>query len=563
MLIKYYLEQGKKIQNDDFLLLFLFLFFCKICSIPIFCFLKNFAMSQSLTNFRTIVLLRELSLLKKSTDFPFSQSKLKKFLKSPFFNENQNIVALYEYIEKYQNRESKLTREHICKHLSISPKKESPLNKLLNKLTELIIQFLQHTDLQNNEYSFQHKRLQLTHFVEKFNIKTEHKKARDIFDNSKCKATNDYYYNYLTELEYAFYLSRNSIGKGYNYEETNEALDVFFILHKLKWLCQIINRQQIVPHFYKIQLKNHLLDFLNASRIRKQDNVMESGSLKKSNSQPVNYLTKYPIIEVWYYALLILEEKNKEKLLHYYQQLKEKIQGEGIDISTSEKRTIYTYLENTIQKDLFEGSDLYKELWEVYESQLKEKIQYVNGCFPARPFRNYITVCIRLQKLSKAQEFLDEHKAHINPIQKEDVENISSAIIDFEAKKYAKVSIDLEKITFNDIDFKIEQRRLILKSYYELGANYDFLFFSKVEAFRTFLSENNNAEKRLNITEATKHVNQEFITAIRNLYDVKISVVGGKRLEEIQNVVKTIQEKSHQELPEKKMADSKIEGTAK
>ncbi|MBK6338730.1 MAG: hypothetical protein IPF63_03785 [Bacteroidetes bacterium] len=114
----------------------------------------------------------------------------------------------------------------------------------------------------------------------------------------------------------------------------------------------------------------------------------------------------------------------------------------------------------------------------------------VDGLLKMSSFKNYITVLIRLGKLEKALQFLEQYKIYLAPEISEETYLFNKALLQFEMGDFYLVLDILNKIKLNDIFYKINQKRLMIKTFYELqktNTTYFDILYNQLNAFKKYI----------------------------------------------------------------------------
>jgi len=450
-------------------------------------------------------------------------NRLKLFIDSPFFNKNLKLKKLMTYINGYAPRFDNVnfTYENAYQQIFSEKKyQKEPIIKLFSKLFDLTEQFIFHDQLKEDSTT---KKIALLQFYNQQNLiayfRSTLKSIRKVQDNAVIK--NDIWaFNQLQiEHEYAHFLSANADnGTGdINLQATNDALDIFFLQKKLKYFCYMKNRQRLVSFPYKLTLEEELNQYAE-SDVSIQD----------------------PIILIWRDAFNLLSHP---KSLTAYQQLKSNLIHHSSHIEMSDKRVLFTYLQN-MAKFVFE--DFFEELFSLYKTQLKENILYENHFLLPVTFKNIVSVSLRLKEYTWAKDFIERHREKIIPSHKDkdSIYFLCLAILHFSKGEFDEALEILNQARINNLYTKLEERRLRLKIYFEM--EYRLLFEDGINSFRKFLSEN-----RKHIATYYLNANRDFLNTIFYLFNS--GQYDQKRFDKLK---KTVEETAF--LPEKEWILQKI-----
>lgn len=113
-----------------------------------------------------------------------------------------------------------------------------------------------------------------------------------------------------------------------------------------------------------------------------------------------------------------------------------------------------------------------------------------NGFITVATYKNYITTALKLGELDAAKHFLERYRSLLNPDFVDEVYAFNKANIAFEEKLYEDVSDLIININCNDIFYKLNTKRLLIKTYFELSktdAAYFELHYNTLNAFKKYI----------------------------------------------------------------------------
>lgn len=418
--------------------------------------------------------------------------KLKEFVHSPFFRSGKTERDLFDFIYKYAPdfEHKKFTPEYAASHVFPNEQYDSSaLIKAQSRLFKLVELFIYYSIKNNSLPEFE---LVLMKFYERENLPSQVESAYKKFQKKQEAFPHRdlaYYYNQLVvEEQYSDFLARkfeDSRGD-VHHQRLLETLDVFYLRAKLIQMCQVANREQGAKISYEVMMTDEITSFL-----------------------PDSKYIEIPIIRIWYTAFLLLKSSVKNE---YYTQLGQLLETHKKLLDKTDKRVLYTYLENSAQM-VFQGETYYAALWELYSIQLENEVIYIEGYLLPMIFKNIVTVALRLGHLDWTEAFLEKNKDKIAPEYegKEDVYSYSLTELYFKQKKYDDVLGLLNQTVFNDIYTKMGVRRMYMKVYYEMA--YNDMFEDMVNSFRSFLHESQHVIPTIHI-----QAHRDFVNTAYNIY---------------------------------------------
>jgi hypothetical protein len=398
--------------------------------------------------------------------------RLKLFVQSPFFNTNQHLLSLLEYLLpfkptfRHEEMDEKRAFKHIFPEVPFSADSKKVIIKLSSKLLKLAEQFIEHQGLIANKFeaaSFRQKWFR------------EHRIADWEADVLREMQVEHHKYPFIDEYHaYCAYrigqnnakwlLLSDTVADKVELSNLNNLLDDFYLRAKLECFCHIANQALvagIAPFWPEKEEISRLIE-------------QRRSSLK-------------PTYLIWEKAWILLQEP---KSLEKYYYLKGEILLYGHLLSKTENHTIYLYLMHSARFTITDSDQYFRELMQLYQLQIESDCLFVEGYLHPNTFFNIISVANRLKLVDWATNFYDRFVTALDPASEktDPMRLLSKAILQFEQKQFHEVLTLLNATKFRDIQTKLTERRLRLKTYLELG--YEDLFLDQTNTFRKFLSVN-------------------------------------------------------------------------
>lgn len=215
-----------------------------------------------------------------------------------------------------------------------------------------------------------------------------------------------------------------------------------------------------------------------------------------------------PIIQLYYYLHLLQQVKN----IAHFEQVDKLLKQYKDTLSIEEKRNFYTALQNFCIQQINKNDDanFRKKLFELYQVCLEQDLlSDSNGHIFPPNFKNIVRLGLGLQEYAWTAFFIENYAAKLPEEKRADVENDALAQMAFSKGNYQKVLHILQETEPVDIFFKIDAKRLLLRTYYELGEIE--LTLSTLNTFRVFIHRDNI------IHETHKLSNRNFINILNAL----------------------------------------------
>jgi len=230
------------------------------------------------------------------------------FVKSPFFNKNDTVILLYQWLKKHLEhpvRKHKAIHSHDA-FCYVFPDKENTSNKksgqtvniLLNKLTELAIKFIKWKKLDDQEAYAEH--LVLEEFLDKRATKLfelHFKKHCKDKDNFQYISPHTYYGSFLLEYDYSRWnlLQKDNLHKNNNLQTVSNDLTIYYLTTQLQLAYEMLTFKYLYKTSYNLDTLPHVLEmadlpqfrdaplvqiFLTAIHLVKEDNPIHLEQLK-------------------------------------------------------------------------------------------------------------------------------------------------------------------------------------------------------------------------------------------------------------------------------------------
>ncbi|MBL4716075.1 MAG: hypothetical protein JKX95_05520 [Bacteroidia bacterium] len=401
----------------------------------------------------------------------FSQKELTRFedfVKSPFFNKNTDLVLLFLYVKKFAPRfnNKKLSREIAFKELFPSEKfNEKKLGYLMSDLVELVDSFISYNCYTSDAI------LPVYHQLITYNERHLDKN----YNNSKKKAEliqkkypywdTTYFFNqYLLASSSNLFFDKQ---KKHRYDQSlqniADNLDLFYLALKLKYSCEIINRQNVVAVDYRLKLLNEVLSYI------------------KNND-----LGEIPAISIYYEILMTLLESDD---ISHFNNLKKLLKENADKFPIHETKDMFDYARNYCLKKINTGNhEFLHELFDIDKTLLEKEIIFVEKYLSPWTYKNMTTVALRLQEFDWAKSFVENYRNRLAPEYRENAYAFNLANIHFYRKEYSKAIRLLQKVEFSDVYYHLDSKTMLLKIYYETE-DYDALS-SLLDAFYMSLKRN-------------------------------------------------------------------------
>ena len=374
-------------------------------------------------------------------------NRLHDFVRSPYFNKNEELILFFEYIRSlYPDFSSRrLLKEHVFEQVFPGkPFNKKQFNHLQNYLLRLVEQFLAHQLLKEDlieqgkrnlnyyletrlEKHYDFKRGQLKRKLEAAQYRDE-----DFFysDFSFSKIENE-----------RFIIQRQRIADE-TIQNASEALDTFYAIQKLKFLAEILDRQKKFPQSYTIY------DF---------ETLYEQVQQKKYQDTP--YVQVYLQL-----VQMLLEEENSAHYDRFRALLEQSIQ----ELKPKDLKRLFLFAINYCVRKIAAGHAFHDRLLNLYTSGLENGTLLEYGTLSPWTYKNVIQLGLALGKMEWVEQFIDLYVRKLPLNYREDAFHYNMAALYYAKEDYKHAMLYLNRVQYSDVAYKLWSKELLLKIYFEL-----------------------------------------------------------------------------------------------
>ena len=371
-----------------------------------------------------------------------------KWLSSPFFNQRQDVLDLFQYLMAANHLEEDkfLEKERIYRKLF--PKEsydDAKLRQTIHFLHRQLEHFLAFKEIENDEYAYPvaylkslRKRKVPSVFQKKFNALKRSGLGGKALDSNGLK------HSFALYDENSSLLVGISRTKDIGLQDSINAFDTLFIAEQLKHACDAFSHQQV----FKTQYKSKFLDQV----------------IQTVESDPA--LLEYPAVAIYYYGYLIRTQAGDAD--EHYFALKSTLQQHAQVFSETEQRDIYLMALNyCIQRMNRGAAPFVREAVEVFRDAFERQFFIENGILSRRTYLNAILIALRLKEFDWVQHAIESYTTYVEPGYGEAFSSFSQAKLAFELQDYDRAQRLLVHFESTDILITLMARTTLLKIFYE------------------------------------------------------------------------------------------------
>lgn len=350
---------------------------------------------------------------------------------------------------------------------------DNKLSKIMSELTKLIEEFIVMLQLKTNR--FQHK-LELLKFYNERNLE-----------------------KYYLQIEKEIEKLQIEIPMGVHSQMMIYQFEEIKLNYGLKHQDRSTNYQNIY---------NILVSFSEAEKLRWKNlsHINMFPTILESKNSSVLFIIHSKLESL----LVNNEEKKINEILYYFDQ--------NYNIEKEQSRDIlFTLLYYCLQKVNSGDSNYYRHVIDLFHTiESYGLILNTYNKIDLSTYKNYITCALKINKINDAESFLEKYKQSLPENVAIEVYHFNKALIEFEKKAYSNVLDLIIYCKFTDVFYKLNQRRLIIKTYYELMEHdntYHTVLIDAIIAFKKYLSIVKN------LPELFIELNKNFLHFLSEILD--------------------------------------------
>lgn len=391
--------------------------------------------------------------------------ELRKWLHSPFHNQREDVIGLFEYLFTGAHLENDkfLQKERVFS--KIFPNEsydDGKLRQTIHFLLKTVEEFLIYQELREDEVR---SRMSLASVYRKRKLeKAFHKTMRGVEQIQEQNPYRDEQFlrnEYLLQRErYSFFAEWKRNVK-MNLQEVSDALDMTYCADKLRQSCLMLAHQRVYKTEYDIGLIEQVLN-----------HVESKGFLN------------FPTIAVYYHGYkLFTNAHDEENFFH----LKAATQKHGAHFTSSELRDIFLMAINYCVAKINAGVEKFiREAFDLYKQGFEEEVLIENKTISRWTFNNVVAMGLKLGEFNWVRAFIYDYQNYLHPQFREDIVNYCMAKLHYEKKEYQEAMPLLARMDSDDVLITILAKTTLLQIYYE-ETEFDALE-SLLDSLRTYLT---------------------------------------------------------------------------
>ncbi|MCC6459271.1 MAG: hypothetical protein IT260_02295 [Saprospiraceae bacterium] len=413
------------------------------------------------------------------------RSRLRKFLQSPFHNRRADVLELFDYLLHAGSEPE--PRQAWAAVYPEQVFQASQFHLLSTYLLGLIEDYLAYEEWAAEGLQ---RRLYLVRALRKREIGPHFERQARLLEREHRANPMRHAGHFLTAYQIQNEIFAHQVVSQRNWADNlqalTDALGYFFVLENLRWSGMVQSLRQRtgaeIPH----------------------PPLAEPAQAWAAQADAETL----PAVALLYQSFLTLSDADNPE---HFLELKKLLPRVTTLFPTAESRDIYMAAINFCIRRQNKGERLYaREAFDLYRTALQAGILLENGILPKYTFNNINALAHLVGEADWARAFLDQHHMALLPAERENIYRYNLAIYHFRRSDYGQALELLREVTFTEVFINLDVRRMLLRSYFELGEW--TALASLLDSFRAYLDRQkglgNHRESYLNLIRFTQKLAQ-------------------------------------------------------
>ena len=430
-------------------------------------------------------------------------SRLEIYLDSPYFNKNTDILSFFQYLRRFAPRwtDRGLAKAQVLKKVKWSKQTgEKELSYHMSDLLKQTEQFLTHEALEQDDWQ------QYLYLAEEHHQAGLSLHLRSVLDRAaktlqKYPFRNADYYRRHFDWKWLLHRQTDPDQRTHNpaLQEAADALDLFYLIEKLRYCCLMINAQHSLNIRYELR--------------------QVEAVLKMSAEPPWGAL---PAVQVYRTFLQLLREHEDTEA--YFSAKALILEHEAL-FDLPEKETFFIGLFNFCSRRINVHNDefFYREYLDSGRRLIESGVALADGNLSPWLYKNLVTVGLKTQDFPWVWKFLHRFRDQLPEAYRDPIYQYNLAHYHYYRREYDQAQRLLATLDFREVFMAMSTRNLLVKIYYETGQTE--LLHSLLEAYRIYTLRNSA------ITERNRNQVHRFIDLTRKM--AKVEKWEAEKLEEL------------------------------
>ncbi len=375
---------------------------------------------------------------------PYELREVRKFLRSPYFNQRDDVQQLFELILE---RKGKLSAEEAFVQLFADTTFDiQQLRFVMSWLMKRLEKYLIVKQLLDDKIDCQ-MRLSRVYREKELNrhAASSQKQTQELLQKSPFRSSRFHYFEHDIIHEQNLLASKQHRTATLNLQAQSDALDVYFLITKLKEACELLSHQAVVKNTYDLGLLQALLPSIKS-----------------------DWLTRHPALAIFLECFHMLRNPNQPS---HFLILRQKMKDAAHLLLPDERRDVYLFAINFSIRRYNDGdADFGSEAFTIYQTVLQEGLLTLDGYLSRFAYRNIVALGLQLQQFDWVAGFLETYRPQLAPNHQLATYSFNLAKLEYARGNLDAVIVALQKADYRDVLLNLAAKTLLVKVYYEQQA---------------------------------------------------------------------------------------------
>lgn len=390
---------------------------------------------------------------------PVELRDVRKFINSPFFNQRQDLILLFEGLTAKTELEKQTIWQQIYGAKAFDDQK---MRLLMSYLHNLLEQYIAVKELTGDPVNTQ-LHLALGYSKRSMNEPFERvqKSLSKTLREQPLRDLQYYQWEYRLQWEnFQLQYVKNPTEVS-TLEGLSDMADVAYLIQKLRIACLLTAHQSV---YTSETMEQDWIETLVVTAERRTSD-------------------EFPAIQVYLECFRMLRYPGEEA---HFKVFKQTLFRESVHFTEEELRSLNIWAINYCVKRLNVGdTDYFKELLELYKEGLSKGYLLENGVLSRFTYHNVVAAGLHTGELDWVRYFINEYKNRLDKRYRDSSFSFSLARLEYTRRNYGFVLELLQKANYRDPLLNLAAKTLLLKTYYELGEHE--LLQSHLDAMRNYI----------------------------------------------------------------------------
>lgn len=397
--------------------------------------------------------------------------ELRKFVRSPFFNQRDDVARLFDFLAEHASQPENLRKETVF--AAVFPERAAQFDDLLLRhAMSMLFQHIKHY-LAYRHWSDDAGRagLDLCHALQQRGLddmfEKELARTRQRLDAAPTRNADFYHLKYQLELA-AWDFSRKKQRSGGDLSRVDEAFAAYVATNQLRHRAASLAQESVSGHEKRAVAAGPPPPFLAAA-----ERGVEAGDF-----------AAMPAVLLYYHSCKAMQSIDNEA---HFRELAALLDAHWRAFPQPEMKDLWTLVLNFCIRQINAGGREYlREAFNLYRTGLERGILLENGLLSKFTYNNVLLSGLALGEWDWSLDFLEKYRPLLPARERESAYRYNLAVYWFRRPDYDRVLEILRTAEFREPLHNLDARRMLLRIYFE-RQEWQVLE-SHLESFKQYLS---------------------------------------------------------------------------